>query len=97
MKHLLLLSLILVASSEARNKYEYQSGNSYNTSTFGDTTTVRGYNANTGSSWSGQYRSDGSSNGIDSNGNMWNESASGSYYSTDGTICYGKGANRVCN
>lgn len=81
------------------SSYDWQSGNQYRTRTDqSGTTTVNGNNVQTGAMWNTRIKPNGDQSGTDANGNMWNYNArSGSYMSTDGTTCIGKGATRVCN
>lgn len=56
------------------NCYDAQSGNSYNTQTYGDTSITRGSNSRTGSSWSQKSNTVGGSTyhrGTDSDGDSW--------------------------
>jgi opacity protein-like surface antigen len=81
------------------SSYDYQSGNAYRwrQDSLGNTT-VNGYNSRTGSTWNSTIQPNGNQRGTDSNGNMWQyNSRTGSYMSTDGTVCIGKGALRTCN
>jgi hypothetical protein len=81
------------------SKYDWQSGNSYNWQNNPDgSTDVRGWNLNTGSTWGTRIEPNGDMRGTDSRGNLWqyNENT-GTYLNTDGTMCVGKGASRICN
>lgn len=54
------------------------SGNSYNVQQYGNTTTVDGYNASTGSTWSQSTQRIGNSaytNGYDAQGNSWSQNS----------------------
>lgn len=67
-----------------QNCYDSQSGNSYSIQRYGNTTTMNGYNSNTGSTWnqnSYTYGNSTSHYGTDSDGNNW------STHCTNG-ICY---------
>ncbi|MDP1873682.1 hypothetical protein [Phenylobacterium sp.] len=79
--------------------YDYQSGNVYRTTpSYGGSTTVRGSNLNTGSTWTTRVDPNGNMRGTDASGNLWQyNSQTGSYISSDGTTCIGKGYARVCN
>lgn len=58
---------------------------------------MNGYNYNTGSTWKTQIEPDGDMRGYDADGNYWRyNSDSGSYWNSDGTTCFGKGAARTC-
>jgi len=85
--------------AQSRTTYDWQSGNSYRTTpNYDGSTTVRGNNYQNGSTWTTKIQPDGNQRGTDANGNMWNYNArSGSYTSTDGTVCVGHGYARVCN
>jgi hypothetical protein len=78
------------------------SGNTYNVNRIGNTTTVNGYNANTGSSWNqNTYRSGNTSStyGTAADGSSWNSQTyrtpSGS--TTYGTDSRGNSFSRTCN
>ncbi|MBL8773893.1 MAG: hypothetical protein JNK30_21075 [Phenylobacterium sp.] len=79
--------------------YDYQSGNSYSWRRNSDgSTTVNGTNLQNGTMWNSRIKPNGDQSGTDSQGNFWNYNArSGSYMSSDGTVCIGKGALRTCN
>ncbi|MDR5867959.1 hypothetical protein [Halomonas koreensis] len=54
--------------------YDAQSGNSYSVQRHGNTTTIQGYNSNTGSTWNQTSRKIGGTtfhNGMSSDGNSW--------------------------
>jgi hypothetical protein len=78
--------------------YDWRSGNSYTwrkDST--GTTKLNGLNLNTGSTWNTQIKRNGDMSGFDSRGNYWSyDKQTGNYFSTDGTICFGKGPTRTC-
>lgn len=75
----------LAGVAHAGSKYDYKSGNQY--SSYGST--YRGYNYNTGSSWSSSGSRGGSLRGYDSSGNYWQYNrSSGQYYN------YGTGETR---
>jgi hypothetical protein len=98
----ILAALVLAALAGpawAGSYYDWQSGNSYNWNTTpGGDTYVHGYNLNTGSMWNQTIRPNGDQNGFDSRGNYWNYNAgTGSYFNSDGTTCFGRGAFRTCN
>src|SRR5690606_33826989 len=78
----LLLTLPAVAAAGCygtdayRTCYDYESGNSYSVTKFGDQTHVRGYTGRTGSSWSQSSQSIGNSTyirGRAADGSAWNE------------------------
>ena len=87
-----------LSSAMPSSSFDYQSGNSYTTSYLGDTAYVRGFNYNTGSSWSTTIESDGDMRGMDSNSNPWSYNAgSGTYINYEtGTMCTGRGYGRSC-
>lgn len=63
-----------VGSGSYQSCYDPQSGNSYSVQRYGNTTTMYGNNAKTGSSWSQQSTDFGNTtmhNGRDSRGNSW--------------------------
>lgn len=101
MKKLFAVASVLAAfslSAQAEYKYDWKTGNSYNTYKSGDTTYVQGYNTNTGSSWNSKIDSSGNQSGTDSEGNYWQyNSGSKVYTNSNGTICTGSGYSRVCN
>ena len=78
--------------------YDYNSGNSYTTSQgFGGNTIINGFNSRTGSSWNTTIDANGNQRGMDSKGNTWNyNSTTGTYFNSNGKICTGKGASRIC-
>ncbi len=99
-KSLLVLAAILSMSAfaDSYTRHDYRSGNTYSVNSYGDTTTVRGYNTNTGSTWSQTSNSNGSYSGTDSRGNYYSgNNNTGFYQSSSGKTCYGKGAYRTCN
>jgi|GEM_PF-4423231 len=73
--------------------YDWQSGNSYSWSTDASgTTTVDGYNLDTGSTWQTNIESDGDMSGYDSDSNYWEyDKSTGTYYN------YGTGETRYHN
>jgi hypothetical protein len=79
--------------------YDWRTGSSYSTTYNSDgSSRTRGFNGQTGSMWSSETDRRGNSRGIDAQGNMWSYNPqNGSYMSTDGTVCIGKGALRTCN
>ena len=94
----LVLASSVTAAAQSGSSYDWQSGNSYHWNNSGGQTHVYGYNSNTGSNWNTNIQRNGDMNGVDGSGNYWNYNAqSGSYYNSDGTVCSGKGAWRVCN
>lgn len=100
MKSVILVLSVLVSTyalADSYTKYDYSTGNSYTVTDNGDSTTVRGYNTNTGSTWSQTSNSDGTYRGNDSHGNYYSgNNNTGSYHSSSGKTCYGKGAYRTC-
>jgi hypothetical protein len=78
------------------------SGNSYNVNKFGNSTTVNGFNAQTGSSWNQQTYKNGNTSstyGTAADGSSWNSQTyttpGGS--STFGTDSRGNSFTRTCN
>lgn len=101
MKKLILAALLVATISTeaaAEYKYDYRTGNSYNTYNSGSNTHVRGNNVNTGSSWNTTIDNNtGNARGFDSQGNSWNyNNSTGNYNNSNGHGCTGKGAGRVC-
>jgi hypothetical protein len=48
--------------------------------------------------WNGTVQTNGDQRGIDGKGNTWNYNAgSGTYMNSNGKMCVGQGAARVCN
>ncbi|MCR5876959.1 hypothetical protein [Phenylobacterium sp. J367] len=87
------------APAQPKTSYDWQSGNRITATPNQDgSTSIRGSNMNTGAMWRSTIEANGDQRGVDSRGNMWryNEST-GSYMSSDGTTCIGKGALRTCN
>lgn len=82
-----------------KTTYDYDTGNSYRTSRQADgTTKVRGTNLNTGSTWDTTIKTNGDMRGTDSNGDIWTyDKSTGSYSNTNGKICTGTGASRICS
>lgn len=77
------------------------SGNTYSVSKFGNTTTVQGANAGTGSTWSQTSSTFGNNtytNGTAANGQPWNQTTStfGNTTSTYGTDSNGKPFSKSC-
>ena len=81
-----------------RTTFDYSSGNMYTTTpSYDGGATVRGSNLNTGSMWTTRIQPNGDMTGTDSDGNIWQYNRStGSYMSSDGTVCMGTGALRQC-
>lgn len=82
--------------------YDYNTGNSYNISKFGNQTRVSGYNINTGSSWSQNSTTYGNTtyqNGYSSNGNSWNQTIrhNSAYTNYSGIDSNGRSFNKTCN
>lgn len=58
--------------------YDAQSGNNYSVQRFGNTTTIQGFNSNTGSSWNQTSQQIGNTtlhNGMSSDGSPWSGSS----------------------
>jgi hypothetical protein len=76
------------------------SGNSYNVQKYGNTTTMQGYNAGTGSQWNQTSQTFGNSTYIqgNSNGRTWNEQIHTSPGMTtySGTDSLGRSFNKTC-
>jgi hypothetical protein len=77
------------------------SGNSYTVNRFGNTTTMNGYNSQTGSTWSQNSNTVGNTtfhNGTSSDGNSWNltDQRIGSSRNIFGTDSRGNTVNRFC-
>jgi hypothetical protein len=77
------------------------SGNSYTVNRFGNTTTMNGYNAQTGSTWSQNSNTFGNTtthSGTASNGNSWNstEQRMGNTRSIYGTDSQGNSFSKTC-
>src|SRR4051812_4196421 len=77
------------------------SGNSYTVNRFGNTTTMNGHNAQTGSSWSQNSNTFGNTtthSGTASNGNSWNstETRTGNTRSIHGTDSQGNSFSKTC-
>lgn len=87
------------STPQTRSTYDWQTNSRYTTTRQPDgSTTVRGQNYNTGSTWRSTIQPNGDQRGTDSNGNTWRyNNSTGSYSNTDGTFCTGKGYARVCN
>lgn len=91
-----------IGSGSVRSCYDYNTGNSYQINRLGNMTTVNGYNANTGSSWSQTSNRIGNTtytNGYDKDGNSWNSTTQrvGNYRFTTGTDSDGNYFSRTCN
>lgn len=85
------------AYTAPKTTYDWQTGNSYTTTTTGSDTHVRGLNTNTGSTWNTTIDSSGNQRGVDAKGNVWQQNkATGTYINSNGKVCTGKGAARVC-
>lgn len=79
--------------------YDWQSGNSYTTTTRQDgSATVRGNNYQNGTSWRTTIEADGRQRGTDAKGNQWRYNPQTKTYQNFGTgeFCRGEGARRVC-
>jgi hypothetical protein len=77
------------------------SGNNYTVNRFGNMTTMNGYNAQTGSTWSQNSNTIGNMtihNGTSSNGGSWNltDQSIGSNRIITGTDSHGNSVNRFC-
>ena len=78
--------------------YDYSTGSTYITTPQYNSTEVRGYNYNTGSQWRTTIEKDGDMRGTDAEGNLWQYNKSTkTYINTNGKICTGSGATRVCS
>lgn len=89
---------VSAAVAQSSTYYDWQSGNSITSNRIGDTTYTNGFNTRSGTTWNMQQRSNGSFSGTDSNGNaFWGNHNSDTYFNSDGTICVGQKAARVCN
>lgn len=81
---MLAIAILLVAVQVvyAASTYDHNTGNTYFYDTYLDgSTSVRGYNFNTGSTWNTTIDKDGNMRGTDSQGNQWNYNEStGTYY-----------------
>lgn len=110
MKKTLLAALIFAASMAANaacvgsgsfQKCTDNSGNTYNVQRNGNTTTVQGYNSNTGSNWSQNSYTNGNTTntyGTAANGSQWNATTinNGNSSTTFGTDSNGKSFNKTC-
>src|SRR5437899_2963229 len=99
---LTILATLLIATpafAQSGSAYDWRTGSSYNWNHNRDgSTDVRGYNYNTGSQWRQTIMPNGDQRGTDSQGNYWHyNNSTGSYWNTDGTMCWGKGQFRQCN
>lgn len=82
----LFLLICLFSVVGAEYKYDYKTGNSYNTTkNYDGSTTVRGRNLQTGSTWKTTIESDGDMKGTDSDGNRWKYNSSNKTYLNYGT------------
>lgn len=79
--------------------YDAQSGNSYSTyEQLDGSTRVNGSNIQNGTMWNSTIDTKGNMRGIDSDGNAWSyDRKTGNYINTNGKICTGTGATRVCS
>lgn len=79
--------------------YDYRTNSTYTTTPqYNNSTEVRGYNYNTGSQWRTTIEKDGDMRGTDAEGNLWQYNKSTkTYINTNGKICTGSGATRVCS
>ncbi|MFI8608486.1 hypothetical protein ACIGFL_09195 [Pseudomonas sp. NPDC077649] len=78
------------------------SGNTYNVQRFGNTTSVQGYNAGTGSNWNQTSTTIGNTtfhNGTSANGNSWNGTSNriGNTTFHNGTDSKGNPYSATCN
>ena len=104
---LALLAAVLIAPTafaesdipRSGSKYDWRTGNQYYWEKDRDgTTKVRGHNWTTGTQWNTTVEPDGSMRGEDNRGNTWRyDSATGDYWNSDGTMCWGRGSERTCN
>ena len=83
----------------SRSVYDWQSGNQYTvTPQYGGGVRIQGFNSQTGSMWNQTQNPNGTYNGMDSQGNFYSgDHRTGSYFNSNGTVCFGSGAARVCN
>lgn len=83
---------------DSGSTYDWRSGNRYSWRRNSDgSTTLRGFNAETGSTWRQTIEPNGDQRGVDSRGNYWRyNDRTGYYWNSDGTICTGRGAARTC-
>ena len=93
-----LYSVTSSAIAACYSKYDYTTGNNYQVCNNGGSTTIRGNNFSTGSTWSQTQRSNGTYSGTDSSGNYYTgNNNTGSYFNYGtGKTCYGTGALRTC-
>ena len=86
------------AAQSSGSSYDWRSGNSYNWNrNYDGSTTVRGFNSQTGSMWNNTIQRNGDQRGMDSHGNLWNyNAATGSYMNSNGHGCIGQGYARSC-
>ena len=96
-----LITIIFSVSSafaSCYSKYDWNSGNYYQVCNNGSSTTLRGNNFSTGSSWSQTQRSNGTYSGTDSSGNYYSgNNKTGQYFNYGtGRTCFGTGAFRSC-
>ena len=94
-----LLASVSLASAQSWTHYDWRSGNSYSCTSGYGSTSCRGSNYRTGSSWSQTQRSDGTYSGYDADGNYYSgNNRTGSYHNFGtGASCFGRGAFRTCN
>lgn len=81
-----------------KTTYDWSTNSSY-TTTYGydGAATVSGSNINTGATWNTTIDKQGNQRGTDADGNLWQyNKATGSYINSNGKVCIGKGATRVC-
>lgn len=109
MKTLVMLAGLLVASSLAQatcygtgayRTCSDTSGNSYNIQKFGNSTSMQGYNAQTGSTWTQNSQTYGNTTNIQgtTNGNTWNQTITTMPGMTiqSGTDSRGNSFSRTC-
>ena len=102
-----LIALVVIATSLTAahagtySKYDYNTGNSYNVTRYGKSSSMTGYNSRTGSAWSQNSTTYGNTTyqtGRSANGNSWNQTiqrgALGTTYS--GTDSRGRSYSTTC-
>lgn len=73
-------------TTTTRSKYDWNSGNAYNTTRSSNgATQMNGYNSNSGSTWQTNYNSNGNMSGQDKKGNSWDYNKSTGTYNNYGT------------
>ncbi|MEM8791053.1 MAG: hypothetical protein AAGE80_05515 [Pseudomonadota bacterium] len=95
----IVILLMLAAPASAQTSYDWTNGNTYTVLPDSSGSTVEGRNARTGSDWRIRQNSDGTYNGRDADGNLFqgNQRTGEHYNFGTGRSCYGKGYSRICN